>query len=51
MGMKRFGSERFPEQYPATTTEWANPVSTDTKDMALFHPLRKNTILDTGALK
>jgi TLD len=51
MGMKRFGSERFPEQYPATTTEWANPVSTDTKDMALIRPLLKNTNLETRALK
>jgi hypothetical protein len=51
MGMKRFGSERFPEQYPATTTEWANPVSTDTKDMARIRPLLKNTNLESRALK
>ena len=51
MGMKRFGSARFPEQYPATTTEWADPVASDSKDMAKVRPLLKNTNLETRALK
>lgn len=51
MGMKRFGSARFPEQYPATTTEWASPVASDKKDMARLRPLLKNTNLETRALK
>lgn len=51
MGMKRFGRERFLEQYPATKTEFAEPVSTDTKDMAKVRPLLKNTNLETRGLK
>ena len=51
MGMKRFGSGRFPEQYPATITEWADPVASDTKDMAQVRPLLKNTNLETRGLK
>eukprot|EP00541_Cyclophora_tenuis_P018793 CAMPEP_0116551836 /NCGR_PEP_ID=MMETSP0397-20121206/6166_1 /TAXON_ID=216820 /ORGANISM="Cyclophora tenuis, Strain ECT3854" /LENGTH=215 /DNA_ID=CAMNT_0004076747 /DNA_START=162 /DNA_END=809 /DNA_ORIENTATION=- len=51
MGMARFGPDRFPEQYPATTTEWADPVSSDNKDMAKIRPLLKNTNLETRALK
>jgi hypothetical protein len=51
MGMKRFGRERFPEQYPATVDEWADPVESDTKDVALLRPLLKNTNLEFRALK
>jgi hypothetical protein len=51
MGMKRFGRERFPEQYPATTTEWAEPVDSDNKDVALLRPLLKNTNLETRGLE
>ena len=51
MGMKRFGSTRFPEQYPATKTEWADPVATDDRDMAKVRPLLKNTNLETRSLK
>jgi hypothetical protein len=49
--MKRFGRERFPEQYPATKTEWADPVDSDNKDMAKVRPLLKNTNLETRRLK
>ena len=41
MGMKRFDRERFLEQYPATKTEFAEPVSTDTTDMAKVRPCYK----------
>jgi hypothetical protein len=51
MGMKRFGSARFPEQYPATKSEWADPVATDDRDMAKLRPLLKNTNLETRTLK
>lgn len=51
MGMKRFGRERFPEQYPAVTDEWAEPVATDDKDMALLRPMLKNTNLESRGLK
>ena len=51
MGMKRFGQERFPEQYPAVLDEWADPVDTDTKEMALLRPLLKNTNLETRGLR
>mmetsp|Transcript_25968 Transcript_25968/g.29708 ORF Transcript_25968/g.29708 Transcript_25968/m.29708 type:complete len:319 (+) Transcript_25968:16-972(+) len=51
MGMKRFGQERFPEQYPATTTEWADQVDTDDVTMKKIRPLLKNTNLETRGLK
>lgn len=51
MGMKRFGKERFPEQYPATKTEWAEPVASDDKDMAKVRQLLKNTNLEERGLK
>ena len=51
LGLKRFGRERFPEQYPATTTEWADPVASDDKEMAMLRPLLKNTNLEERGLK
>jgi hypothetical protein len=50
-GLKRFGKERFPEQYPATTTEWADPLEGDDKEMAIVRPLLKNTNLEERGLK
>lgn len=47
----RFGPDRFPEQYPATKTEWADPVASDNKEMAKLRPLLKNTNLETRGLK
>lgn len=49
--LARFGPDRFPEQYPATKTEWAAPVATDDKEMARVRPLLKNTYLETRGLK
>ena len=51
MGMKRFGREKFPEQYPAVIDEWAEPLATDDKDMAVLRPMLKNTNLETRSLK
>mmetsp|Transcript_14304 Transcript_14304/g.33302 ORF Transcript_14304/g.33302 Transcript_14304/m.33302 type:complete len:318 (-) Transcript_14304:243-1196(-) len=51
MGMKRFGRERFPEQYPAVTDEWAEALATDDKNMAVLRPMLKNTNLESRALK
>jgi TLD len=51
LGLKRFGKERFPEQYPAVTDEWADPVATDTPDMARVRPVLKNTNLEERALR
>jgi len=51
MGMKRFGRERFPEQYPAVLDEWAEPVDSDDKEMAIVRPMLKNTNLETRGLK
>lgn len=50
-GLKRFGKERFPEQYPATIDEWADPVASDDKEMALLRPLLKNTNLEERGLR
>ncbi len=49
--MKRFGQERFPEQYPATLDEWADPVESDDATMAMLRPLLKNTNLETRGLR
>ena len=51
MGMARFGSERFPEQYPAVKDEWAEPVETDDKEMQIIRPFLKNTNLERRGLK
>lgn len=51
MGMKRFGRERFPEQYPAVVDEWAEPVASDDAEMAILRPMLKNTNLETRGLK
>lgn len=51
MGMKRFGRDRFPEQYPATKTEFAEPVVGDSKEVALLRPFLKNTSLEKRALR
>jgi len=51
MGLARFGSERFPEQYPATKDEWAEPVSSDDADMKILRPFLKNTNVETRALQ
>jgi hypothetical protein len=51
MGMARFGSGRFPEQYPATIDEWASPVAGDDAEMAKLRPMLKNTNLETRGLK
>lgn len=51
MGMKRFGRERFPEQYPAVLDEWAEPVEGDDKGVAALRPLLKNTNLEFRNLK
>lgn len=51
-GLKRFDSTRFPEQYPATTTDFdVDPVATDDRDMAQLRPLLKNTNLETRGLR
>jgi len=51
MGLKRFGRENFPEQYPAVVDEWADPVATDDSDMKLLRPLLKKTNLEFRGLK
>ena len=51
LGMPRFGQQRFPEQYPATITEYAAPVATDTVEMSTLRPLLKNTNLEYRKLR
>ena len=51
-GLKRFNSQRFPEQYPATTTDFdVAPVESDNPEMAGLRPLLKNTNLETRGLR
>ncbi|CAN0027311.1 unnamed protein product, partial [Heterosigma akashiwo] len=51
LGLKRFNKETFPDQFPATKTEFADPVPGDSKDMAVFRPLLKQTELESRKLK
>jgi len=52
LGLKRFGKERFPEQYPATTDDFdVEPVASDDKEMAKVRPLLKNTNLEERGLQ
>ena len=51
MGMDRFGPQRFPEQYPATKDEWADPLDGDDGTMALIRPFLKNTNLERRGLQ
>ena len=49
--MKRFGREKFPEQYPAVLDEWAEPVDGDSAEVAAVRGLLKNTNLEFRKLK
>lgn len=49
-GLKRFGKDRFPEQYPATVDEWAEPFEGDDADVTVLRPLLKNTNLEFRGL-
>ena len=49
-GLKRFGAQRFPEQYPATVDEWAEPLEGDSPDVAKLRPLLKNTNMELRGL-
>lgn len=50
-GLKRFDRDRFPELYPATLDEFADPVESDTPEMQLFRPMLARTQLQTRELK
>ncbi|GMI15471.1 hypothetical protein TrVE_jg3550 [Triparma verrucosa] len=54
-GLQRFDSKRFPEQYPATKTEWAEPLANDIDNEngpilsylpKRFRPMLKNTNME-----
>jgi hypothetical protein len=50
-GLKRFDENRFPEQYPATTTDFdVEPVASDDREVAQLRPLMKNTNLEKRGL-
>jgi hypothetical protein len=51
MGMERFDRNKFPELFPATLTEFADPVAGDDEDVVLFRPLLARTSLQERALK
>ena len=51
LGLKRFGKERFPEQYPAVVDEWAEPLEGDSPDVAKLRPLLKNTNVEFRGLQ
>ena len=50
-GMQRMSDEALLEQYPATLTEFADPVESDDKEMAVFRPLLAQTRLQKLPLR
>ena len=50
-GMKRMSQEALLEQYPATLTEFAEPVNGDDEIMASFRPLLAQTRLQKMPLR
>eukprot|EP00951_Prasinocladus_malaysianus_P023963 scaffold205402_cov20-Prasinocladus_malaysianus.AAC.1 len=44
-------ADDFPEMYPATTTEFADPVEGDSEEVAAFRPLLARTQLEEKPLK
>jgi len=50
-GMKRMSEEALLEQYPATLTEFAEPVNGDDEVMASFRPLLAQTRLQKMPLR
>jgi len=51
MGMKRMSAQEFPEIYPATVTEFAEPVEGDDEAVAIFRPLLARTQLEAKRLQ
>ncbi|GMH42943.1 hypothetical protein BSKO_10865 [Bryopsis sp. KO-2023] len=50
-GLKRLDADECPELYPATTTEFADPVEGDSEEIALFRPLLAKTQLQKEPLR
>ena len=50
-GMKRMAEEEMHELYPATTTEFAEPVEGDEPEVARFRPLLAKTRLERRKLR
>ena len=50
-GMQRMSDEALLEQYPATLTEFADPVESDDNEMAIFRPLLAQTRLQKLPLR
>lgn len=50
-GMRRMSEEAMLEQYPATTTEFADPVDSDDETMAIVRPLLAQTRLQKVSLR
>lgn len=50
-GLKRLTAEECPELYPATTTEFADPVDGDSKEVASFRGLLAKTQLEKTDLR
>ena len=48
--MAHFRPTRFPQQYPATKDEWAEPLEYDDAEMKILRPFLKNTNLESRAL-
>lgn len=49
-GLTRMTIEEWPDQWPAITDEWAEPVEGDTAEMQILRPLLKQTMLETVPL-
>ena len=45
--MAHFRPTRFPQQYPATKDEWAEPLEYDDAEMKILRPFLKNKNLES----
>ena len=50
-GLKRLSEDAIKELYPATTDTWAEPVSSDDKEMALIRPMLAQTAIESAPLR
>ncbi|KAK3258866.1 hypothetical protein CYMTET_32112 [Cymbomonas tetramitiformis] len=49
-GLQRMTIEEWPDQWPATTSEWADPVEGDEGDVVYIRPALKQTQMETAPL-
>eukprot|EP00238_Polyblepharides_amylifera_P009615 CAMPEP_0196574268 /NCGR_PEP_ID=MMETSP1081-20130531/4017_1 /TAXON_ID=36882 /ORGANISM="Pyramimonas amylifera, Strain CCMP720" /LENGTH=276 /DNA_ID=CAMNT_0041892235 /DNA_START=263 /DNA_END=1093 /DNA_ORIENTATION=+ len=49
-GLQRMTVEEWPDQWPAVTDQWAEPLDTDDDELSMLRPLLKQTMLESVPL-